>query len=89
MRSYSYQNSVFLLKGTGANLESLLLKRKCTQNSIEFSTKIRASESSRSFEIIGLRLISLPPDNENDSDDDDDDDDDEFDNSDSNNIFIC
>ena len=95
-RSYNYQNSVFLLKGTSANLESLLLKRKCTQSSIEFSTtKIPASESSRIFEIISVRLMSLPPDsennsdNDNDDDNDDDDDDDEFDNSDGNNIFIC
>lgn len=75
------------MKGTSANVESLLLKRKCTQNSIEFSTtKIRASESSRIFEIISVRLMSLSPDSENNSDDDDFD---EFDNSDGNNIFIC
>ena len=86
MRSYNYQNSVFLLKGTSANLENLLLKRKCTQSSIKFNTtKIRASESSGIFEIISVRLMSLPPDSENNSDDDEDD---EFDNSDGNNIFI-
>ena len=63
----------------------LTLERKCSQNSTEFSTtKIRASESSRIFEIISVRLISLPPDSENNSDDDEDD---EFDNSDGNNIF--
>ena len=91
MRSYNYQNSVFFLKCTSANFESLLLKGTCTQSSIEFSTtKIRASESSRIFEIISASLMSLPPDSENNNDNDNDndgDDDDEFDNSDGNNIF--
>ena len=78
---------LFPFKGTSANLESLLLKRKCTQSTIEFSTtKIRASESSGIFEIISVRPMSLPPDSENNSDDDEDD---ELDNSDGNNIFIC
>ena len=56
------------------------------------STKLRASEYSRIFDIISVRLMSLLPDSENNSDnndnDDEDDDDDEFDNSDGNNIFF-